>query len=456
LLAGNAVSLPFGFHRFGVLALGTALAVGLTVVVWPELAVPAIVIGAGLLDMQFGGYRVRHLVFVKLALFACACVGVAFANLRGQRRFTRVRTPADIPAFMLVCYTAISAAYGYLVAGHRPDSVAVAGYHLSQFGIYHFLMTTTLCRPESLRRAGLIVLLWSLVWLTPSILAPGRGGGAASTWLIVLLCYGTSQRSWWTAVAWALLPLALLDTLTSGYRTLWVGLAGQLTWLAAIGIRGRVRWLGGAAPLLLVIGVVMGYLVLVNPSLLAPIPAAETLQRFRPSVGGGGYRIPEALIGISTFMASPIVGRGVGYQTPVVWVETMGYMSVGPIHHLYYVSYLSNEGVIGLAIVLWYFAAVLFARSARRVRRRTAQNQWAGAAAGLQAALFGAILGGFLSGPTDGYWTWGVFGAGALLTAVFAGGTAAAADDAASRDSAALAGQRCSRRGYAAGVSHGR
>lgn len=423
LLANSIPHLPFGLDRYGALVLGVGVAAGLVTLIWPELALPVIVIGAGLLDLQFGGERVRHLVFVKLALFVCAGIGLACSSLSQRGRFVRVRTPADLPAFLLVCYTAASAAYGYAVAGRDLDSVAVTGYHLAQLALYHFAVTTTLCRPEAFRRSGIIVITWSLAWVLPSLLMAGRGGGTATTWLIILLCYATVSRGQWLPLVWAALPFALLDTLTSGYRTLWVGIAGQLGWLTATGLSTNFRRVGAIAMLLLVVAIVGGTLVMSRPSLLDAIPAADTLQRFETSLSAGGYRLPEALIGLAAFKESPVFGHGVGHQTPILWVDTMGYMPVGPIYHVYYISYLSNEGIIGLAIVAWYFAAVLLSRPARRMRRRASGNQWAAAGVGLQAAFFGAILGAFLAGPTDGHWTWGLFGAGALLPAVLGRGS---------------------------------
>ncbi|UCC68551.1 MAG: hypothetical protein JSV79_01035, partial [Armatimonadota bacterium] len=268
LVADNAARLPFRLDRFGGPVLGAALAAGLSVVIWPELTLPVIVIGAGLLDLQFGGERVRHLVFVKLALFACAGIGLACSSLSQRRRFVRVRTPADLPALLLVCYTAASAAYSYAVAGRDLDSVAVTGYHLAQLALYHFAVTTTLCRPEAFRRSGIIVITWSLAWILPSLLMTGRGGGTATTWLIILLCYATVSRGQWLPLVWAALPFALLDTLTSGYRTLWVGIVGQLGWLTATGLSTNFRRVGAIAMLLLVVAVAGGALVLCRPSLL--------------------------------------------------------------------------------------------------------------------------------------------------------------------------------------------
>ncbi len=427
LLANSVPHLPLGLDRYPGLTLGLALATGLTTIIWPELAVPALIIGAGLLDSQLGGARVRHLVFIKLALFACGSIGVAFALTKRDPRIVRMRTPADAPALCLAGYTALSAAYGYLRAGHELDSVAVAGYHLSQLALYHFLVTTTLSRPGSLRRAGTIIVAWSLIWIIPSLLSPGRGGGTASIWLIVLLSYAAVSGAWWGVIAWAALPLALLDTLTSGYRTLWVSVAAQLGWLASCGLGPRLRRFRAAAAVLLVLCVLGGALLVSRPFLLKSLPAAGTLDRFSASLTDSGYRVPEALIGLAVLRQSPLFGGGVGYHTPPVWVETMGYMPVGPIYHLYYVSYLASEGVIGLAIVLWYFLAVLFSREARGMRAQSSVNRWAALGVGLQAAFLGATIAAFFSGPSDGYWTWGVLGAGSLLPAVWGSSRAASA-----------------------------
>ena len=416
-VVANSVGLPFGLDRLGGLTLGAALAAGLTVLIWPELALPVIVTAAGLLDSRFGGERVRHLVFVKLALFGCAALGLALSGLRRPGRFSRVRTPADLPALLLVIYTAASAGYGYLVAGHDLNLVAVAGYHLSQVALYHFAVTTSLGKPEAYRRAGVLIIAWSLLWIVPSLAMSGRGGGTATTWLIVLLCYAVAANARWRALVWLALPLALLDTLTSGYRTLWLAVTGQLGWLA--GLRGPARRLGAVAAVLLLVGLMGAVLALSRPGLLQAIPSADTLSRFATSVTDGGYRVPEAAIGLDSFRGSPVFGRGVGYQTIVRWVETMGYMPVGPIHHVYYISYLSNEGLVGLMIVLWYFAAALLSGPARRLRQQAADHPWAAAGVALQAALFGAVLGAFFAGPSDGHWTWGVFGAASLLPAMW-------------------------------------
>ncbi|MBN1460025.1 MAG: hypothetical protein JXA57_10830 [Armatimonadetes bacterium] len=418
--ADNAAYLPLNLGRYTGLTLGLAVAVGLTTLVWPELAVPAIIIGAGLLDSQLGHGRVRHLVFVKLALFGCGGLGVVLATAKRHSRMVRVHTPGDAPALCLVCYTALSAAYAYLYAGYDLDSVAVAGYHLSQLALYHFLVTTTLGRPDSLRRAGLITVAWSVLWIIPSLLTPGRGGGTATMWLIVLLCYTTASRSSWGLLAWTALPLALLDTLTSGYRTLWVSVAAQVGWLANWGLRSRLRPLRGTAVALAALCLLTAGVLATRSSVLTSLPAASTLDRFSASVVDGGYRVPEALIGLAAFRQSPVFGLGVGYHTPPIWVETMGYMSVGPIYHVYYVSYLASQGIFGLGLVFWYFLAVLFSREARTIRRDASASPWAALAVGLQAAFVGAILAAFFSGPSDGHWTWGVLGAGSLLPAMWA------------------------------------
>ena len=419
LVAGSVPHLPFALDRCDAVTIGLAFAIGLTTLVWPELALPAIVIAAGLLDFQFGGERVRHLVFVKLALFACSGLGVVFAGITRPSRFVRVRTPGDAPALCLVCYTAASAAYGYLGAGYELDPVAVASYHLSQLALYHFLVTTTLSRPDSFRRAGTIIIAWSLLCIVTSLMTPGRGGGTASTWLIVLLCYTAAGRTWWAGLAWAAMPFALLDTLTSGYRTLWVSVAAQVGWLASRVFGLRIHRLRATAAALLILCALSAATVLAAPSLLSPLPAAETLHRFGASLTDAGYRLPEALVGLAAFRESIVFGRGVGYHTAPLWIETMGYMPVGPIYHVYYVSYLSNEGIVGLAIVLWYFLAVLFSRQTRRMRQQASERRWAAAGIGLQAAFFGAVVGAFASGPSDGHWTWGVLGAGTLLCAVW-------------------------------------
>jgi len=153
---------------------------------------------------------------------------------------------------------------------------------------------------------------------------------------------------------------------------------------------------------------------------LSSLPAVSTLDRFSASLVDGGYRVPEAVIGLAAFRQSPVFGLGVGYHTPPIWVETMGYMSVGPIYHVYYVSYLASQGILGLGLVCWYFLAVLFSREARAMRRDASPDPWAAVALGLQAAFVGAIFAAFFSGPSDGHWTWGVLGAGSLLPAVWA------------------------------------
>lgn len=416
-LVANCLTLPLGLDRYSGLLLGASLAAVLVVMVWPELALPVLVTSAGLLDAQLGGERVRHLVLVKLALLGAAGLAMLFSTLHRPGRFTRVRTPADLPALLLVCYTAASAAYGRLARGYDLDLVAVAGYHLSQLALYHFVITTSLGRPQAFRRAGAIIVVWSLLWILPSLALPGRGGGTSTTWLIVLLCYGAASRARWTRLAWLAAPFALLDTVTCGYRTLWVTLTGQLSWLA--GLRLRAHRVAKCAVALLLGGAVLVALAVSQPELFRAIPAADTLSRFASSLTDPGYRLPEAALGLQAFAERPLFGRGVGYQTPVRWVEPMGFMAVGPIHHMYYVSYLANGGVIGLALVGWYFLAVLFSGPARRMRQRAAEAPWAAVGAGLQAALFGAILGAFFAGPSDGHWTWGVLGAGSLLPALW-------------------------------------
>ncbi len=419
LLAETADPLPFGLQHLSGPTLAISLSAPLICLIWPELALPVIIIGAELLDREFGGGRVRHLVFMKLALLIFAAVGVLLKTWGQGGRMPRVKTPADFPAVLLAGYTALSAAYAYLVVGRDLDLVAVAGYHLSQLALYHFLVTTTLGREQAFRRAGLIVAGRALLMVVPSILGGGRHGGTGTTWLIVLLCYALLQRTNWGVLAWVALPLAMLDTVTCGFRTLWVTVGGQLAWLALAGIWLRLHRLAAVAVFVLVAGVGGVFLALGHPGLLAGVPSAVTLDRYQGGMLLGGYRVPEAVIGIESALEHPLLGQGMGYQTQLRWVQTMGNMAVGPIHHIYYVSYLSNEGLVGLALVLWYFGAVLFSRPARQLRRLAAVEPWAAVALGLQAAFFGAILGAFLSGPPDGHWTWGMFGAASLLPATW-------------------------------------
>jgi len=404
----------------GPTIVGGAVAAGMITLFWPELALPIILLSSPLLDNYFGGERVRHLVFIKLVFFACAALGVFAARLRGSQKFSRVRTPADLPALALVGYTALSAGYSYFLAGYDLDRVAVAGYHLSQLALYHFLVTITLSRFADFRRAGLMVLIWSALWIIPNLFTPGRHGAEATTWLLILLCYTLVKgKGKWELLIWILLPLALLSTLTSGYRTLWVCVAGQIAWLLVLGLTAKFRRLAVVAGTLLGVGVFSLWVILISPEIISPIPAAVTLQRFEQGLLEGGYRTPEALAGLEAFSTSPILGRGIGYQTPIRYIDTMGYMPVGPIYHVYYVSYLANEGLLGLALVFWYFGAALLSAPARRLWRLATRNPWAALGLGLQAALVGTIFGAFFSGPNDGYWTWGILGGAALLPAIW-------------------------------------
>jgi hypothetical protein len=416
----NSLQLPQRLDNIGAIAIGGFAATLLTVIIWPELTIPIIFVVTPFLERFIGAERVRYLVFIKLLFFSCAAIGIIATSLRNSRRFQRVRTPADLPALALVGYTACAAVYSYLVAGYDVDWIAVTGYHLAQFALYHFLVTITLSRPEAFRRAAIIVVVSSSLWIIPSLLTPGRHGADATTWLLVVLCYSAVQRrNNWQWLLWLALPVTLLCTITSGYRTLWIYTAGQLFWMAFIGLRAKLYRLTIFAATLFTIGLLGVVIALITPDLLTPIPAAVTLRRFEAGLIDGGYRLPEARAGLEAFLEKPVAGYGIGYQTPDRFIDTMGYMPVGPIYHVYYISYLVNEGIIGLLLLFWYFFAILFSRPARLMCRYARQEPWAAVSIGLQAALIGAMLGAFFSGPSDGHWTWGILGAAAMLPAMW-------------------------------------
>jgi O-antigen ligase len=121
-----------------------------------------------------------------------------------------------------------------------------------------------------------------------------------------------------------------------------------------------------------------------------------------------GYRISEARVGLHAFLASPIVGQGLGQVEPDRFLRDFGVTDVGPVYHVFYVGVLANAGLVGLALLLWPLA-----RARGREWARDRQSL------GFRALLVGFAAAAVFAGPTDGHWELGLLPALVLLAKRF-------------------------------------
>jgi hypothetical protein len=122
-----------------------------------------------------------------------------------------------------------------------------------------------------------------------------------------------------------------------------------------------------------------------------------------------GSRGAEARIGWEVFLENPVIGQGLGQIERGIYLPGLGVTDVGPVYHLFYLTVVTNAGLLALALLLWPMFVAL-----RRV----------GAARGSLSVAFGSLLAGFavaacFAGPTDGHWELGLLTAMTLLSVRF-------------------------------------
>jgi len=398
--AGGLVALAAAAPTPHLASALSCLVVVVGLAIWPWAALPVAVIGGFLVSSALGRDEVDSVVAVHAALLALGFLAVGLRRA-ADPTWRRVDTVADGPMIALACAVVLGAAYA-LVIGNDAYDVMVATYHVGVIPAYFFLGTLTLSSPRRLRAAGVVFVTGATAIALAEVATPGRHGGLFSALALIPALAAASRvdggRRWLLVAMAAVLGL---DVMLAAYRAIWVATAVALLLLMAArvsGLRATVAWTLACG---LAVAFVAGGAASNFESRTEVVAAA-----FEQS---SGYRIPEARIGIETFLANPIVGDGLGQVSHHVFIEGFGITDVGPIYHTFYVTLLANGGLVVLGLVLWPLV-----RAFNRARRSTS----------VQAQAFAAALAGFavaaaFSAPTDGHWELGLLAALALIAARF-------------------------------------
>lgn len=398
-LAGAAAAAAFAGYpqtRYAAAALVCVIVAG-SLTVWPWAALPVVVLGGELASQVLGLSRVTPVVAVHVALVALGFLAVVLRRGLDQRWGRRVATPADAPMVALAAAIALGAAYG-LARGNPPHAVLVAAYELAVVPAYFFLATLTLSSHRRLRAAGILYAAAAGAMALAGFAAPGRHGGLFSVLALLPLLVAAGRAG--TTRRWLLLAAIALfeiDVVFAAYRAVWIAAGIALVLLLLTG-NFRVRKAAAASAILAVL--VASVATATGTGFRSRTELAAT-QLHRST----GYRLPEASIGLHTFLANPLIGQGLGQVKPDVFVADLGIADVGPVYHIFYVTLLANGGLLGLALVLWPLSTAL--RRGRSPRRS-------------QALAFRALLVGFMgaaafAGPTDGHWELGLLPALTLI-----------------------------------------
>lgn len=374
----------------------------------PWAALPVILLGGAVADraVATASSGVTGVVAVRAVLIGIACAAIAVRRLRAEDWGPRVRTPADVPAIVLVCLVATLSVWG-LAAGHAPHQVVVATYHLLVLPLYFFLATFTLNTPERLWETAKAFLVGSVVFaIAVHIGTTPRQGGLFSSFAIVglLALAGSRQTRPVERFGLAVFGAALaLDIFLSGYRSVWLASSIAVAMLVVLAPRTR-RPLVALAVVLLAVAVA----TLALDSRVVTSRANAALSHAGDS---SGYRNSESRFGLAMVASSPLLGNGIGRAEPDRFVETFGYREVGPILHVFYLTVLVNTGFAGLVLVLLFICTALKPRAVAASR----DGPLASVALGTRCLLVGWCAAAFFAAPTDGHWELGVLPALALI-----------------------------------------
>lgn len=397
--AGALVALAL--TKGSVAAVGMGLCGGLVAWVfvrWPWAVLPVSILGGAVISGALGADRVETVVAVHAAALG---IGVAALTLRcavDRSWGRRVPTPADRAMLALAAGVLLGTAYG-LSRGNPPRAVLVAAYEIAVIPAYFFLATFTLTSPRRFHAAGVLYLSGAAAFALVGMAVPGQHGGLFSALALApVVAVAAAARGSRRALLLALAGVFALDVLLSAYRAMWLATAVALAVLVvhrAVGLRRAAVTSLAAAAVIGITAVVLSGGVRARTELVG-----VGLERT------GGYRIPEARVGMEAFLEEPIAGRGLGQVERQVFLPGFRVTDVGPVYHVFYVMLLANGGLIGLALLVWPLAIAL-----RRRRIETLPYR---------SLLIGFAVAAAFAGPVDGHWELGLVPALVLVSDRFA------------------------------------
>ena len=389
-------------RQSGFVAALLLVAFGVAIFWRPELSLVLALTGYGVLDALLPESRLRFQVAMVLALFAVTAAAIMVRHLVPGHQWRRTRTVLDLPVVVITIYAAFSTLLGFM-RGHDRSLVVFSSYHVLQWPVYYLIVTYTLNTPERLGLNWALTGSQHLLSTLISVFRSGRGGGVQG-WLPVAMALTLLRKplisGGWLTVA---ILICTFSIVRSGFRTIWVHAAVSVLWLAVVTVMRR-----DARLLAVSIGSAVAAAGLIAAFTLAPQLSgthigdviAESLTR------PGGYRLIEAAYGWQAFRESPIIGHGFGHEEKDAWIPDLGAYGTGPVYHLFHLIILTNQGVVGLILVLWLFYRAIFGREGTWLRHHFADHPWAAVGLALQARTVGAFFSAMFAAPRVSHFEW--------------------------------------------------
>jgi GT2 family glycosyltransferase/O-antigen ligase len=384
----------------GSLVTAAALAVAVLVaafVVWPWAVLPTSIVLGAAGSVVLGVTSVSSIVVLHAVMLGAGMLALVLRMLIG-RAPERRRTAADAPMLGLGSLAALIFLYG-MARGNAPYLATVAAYQVAVIPVYYWIATATLGEQTARRRAGMLFVAGTGVMAAVGLGTPGRHGGLLSAIALVLVLSAAAShpRPQTRFLLVACAALFLVDVALGAYRAVWLATAIALVMMTVRGQRAVRVGIVVALALALAVGAAAFSLSSAIPSRLAVAEAQLGAT--------AGYRLPEAAVGLQTFASAPLLGRGFGETTPMVYLPEFRTDDVGPVYHVFYVTVLANGGAL---LLLALFAALLPALRLLVARHAGASLPWG-------ALLLGFLAAAAFAGPTDGHWELGLLPALALM-----------------------------------------
>lgn len=387
--------------RSGIAVVASALLLA-CLVQWPWMTLPATIVGGLVVGTLATPGDVESMVAVHLVFLAIGglAMTVRWLYLPGSAR--RQRTPVDLPMIVYALVVAASAVYGMII-GNDPYNVAIATYQLGVIPVYYFIATWTLNSRSNLNRAAIAFVIAVGLLTLISITAVNRHGGLLSFIAFAPSILMVQRTRGWRRLLWVgLTALFAVDIVLATFRSIWVAaattLAVMLIWGRGVNRRGVLVALAASAAAL---GLSLVGLTGVRDRLDS---VAEYMAQ------DGGYRIPEAIVGLGVFGDSPLVGGGLGQSVAQLNLDELIIIDVGPVYHNFYVLALANAGLIGLVALGWPIARAI------RLGLLPTANEFAWVFSSL---MCGFVVYAMFASPLNGHWEFGVLAALIALSVQF-------------------------------------
>ncbi len=380
----------------------TAIFVGIVVTRRQRGVLAYAVLGATPPALQIASFSGRTVSQGLLLAEVLATVLVGTWLLGRERGRRWLRTPFDAPLLLMAASAILSLVAAELapearMAGQVTRAVSVGQVLLVLWpvGVY-FASRELITRVEQLRWLQRVTLLLALPQLVMPWVPNDLQRYMAWTWTFGLyasplaLAAIFATRSWLTRLLYCgIVLIPLVRGVTSGKVFLYgfvVSAAVAILWV-------RARGASLVAALMLAVLLVAGALAAGSTSITSPFERLVDTERQQSSFEGKGGRGALIVAALSIWQEAPLLGVGPGNS----YVYMLERSPIGTPHNQY-MNILTEFGLVGLGIWLWFLAATF--RTGLRVYHalvdpelRTYALGWIGVFAGMVA---GSVTGDYM------------------------------------------------------------